>query len=176
MSDSVLARQSRVSFLQSSSLSSTQSQVDGLVTRFNDAASNPVTLASLVVGSGMYRFARIGTMASLEGRLAAPLVRTLSVGGGLFAEAASFQLTDRGLRVGFEGADARLLQFGGSNGLGMATVQSIITFGSLRGAGHLAEGQNLLFQHTLQATTMVGGTISRRHRHYPRPEGTLASN
>ena len=78
MSDSVLARQSRVSFLQSSSLSSTQSQVDGLVTRFNDEASNPVTLASLVVGSGMYRFARIGTMASLEGRLAAPLVRTLS--------------------------------------------------------------------------------------------------
>jgi phosphatidylserine synthase len=174
MSDSVLARHSQISFVEFSPLSSTQTQVDGLVTRFNDEASNPITLASLVVGSGMYRFARIGTMASLEGRLAAPIVRSLSFGTGLFAEAASFQLTDRGLRVGFEGADARILQFGGSNGLGMGTLQSMITFGSLRGAGHLAEGQTLVFQHALQATTIVGGHhLSAAIGLTSRPEGTL---
>ena len=53
-------------------------------------------------------------------------------------------------------------------------MQSIITFGSLRGAGHLAEGQNLLFQHTLQATTMVGGHhLTAAIGITPRPEGTL---
>src|SRR5215471_18300118 len=88
---SVLDRlSSQSSFNQSGALSSTQSQVDGLVTRFVDEAANPRTLAAITLGSAAYRFGRLGVMALGEGRLAAMPLRMLSVGVGLGTEVTAF--------------------------------------------------------------------------------------
>jgi len=156
-------------------MSSTQSQVDGLVTAFTAEATRPTTLASMVVGAGMYRLGRLGTMAALEGRLANPAVRALSVGTGLFSEAASFQLSNRALRVGLEGADPRLMQLGGPHGLARGTLESLVTFSALRGAGSLAREQNVVVQHALQSSAMVGGhQLTGTLGLTPLPQGNLA--
>jgi len=174
MADTVLSRPGRFSVSPASPLTATQFQVDGLVTTFVAEASNPTTLAAITTGGLAYRYGRLGIMIGLEGRLAAPVVRTLSIGGGLFGEAATFQLTHRGLTV-MQGGDPRLLQFGGSHGLALGTVESVVTFGSLRGAGFLAREQGVVVQHAFQSTAMVGGhQLTGLMGLTPRPEGTLA--
>ncbi|MFO1519223.1 MAG: CDP-alcohol phosphatidyltransferase family protein [bacterium] len=175
MTESVLTRFSESSLAQNASLSGFQTTVDNLVSTFVEEATRPTTLASMVAGGLTYRLIRSGSMMALGGRMAAPLVQTFSVGSALVSEAAAFETTSRALRVGFEGADASLLQIGGRNGIARGTLNSIVTFGALRGAGWLAEGQNVLVQHLAQSSAMVGGhQLTARFGWTDRPEGTLA--
>src|SRR4029453_18822313 len=134
-------------------------------------------LAAITTGSLAYRMGRVGWMGLGSGNA----VRALSVVGVLRAEVSAFELTNRGLTSVSVGAHGRaplhanLWHWSGQGGLQQGLLQSLITFGTLKGVGHLARGENVMVQHLLQDTAMVFG-----HRAAgavgagPRPTGTLA--
>src|SRR4030095_2451295 len=164
-------------YFSSPSLTPLQSQVDGLVGGFVEQATDLRTLAAITTGSLAYRMGRVGWMGLGSGNA----VRALSVVGGLGAEVSAFELTNRGLTSVSVGAHGRaplhanLWHWSGQGGLQQGLLQSLITFGTLKGVGHLARGENVMVQHLLQDTAMVFG-----HRAAgavgagPRPTGTLA--
>ena len=163
--------------LYSSRPSPLQSQVDALVGGFVHQATDWRSLAAMTAGGVAYRTAKIGVM-SLGGGQA---VHALSVGMGLTAEVSAFELTNRWLSTIFRrggpvwppalgsnrwhphgGAptndiEPNLWKWSGSGGLSEGFIRSLITFGTLKGAGHLARGENLLVQHLFQDTAMVTG-------------------
>src|SRR4030095_12632445 len=157
----------RVSFSNAPSLSSLQNQVDQAVGAFAHQASDWKSLASMIAGAGAYRFGRMGVL----GMGNAPALKALSFGAGLGAEGATFELAHRSLQSG----NSNLWRWGGSVGLRQGLFQSFITFGTLKGAGRLAQGQNFLAQHLLQDSAMVlGHQTSAALGFAPRPEGGLA--
>jgi len=98
MSESLLSRRLQLSSIGEASLNSTQTQVDGLVTRFVDEAADPKTLASLTAGGLAYRYGRIATLTLGNGYVAALPLRLLSLGFGLGTEVTAFEFTNRTFR------------------------------------------------------------------------------
>src|SRR4030095_4811811 len=97
-------------------------------------------------------------------------LRAARIGAGLVAEASVFELSNRALQGGHEP-----WRFFGAGGLGPGLLTSLITFGTLRGMGKAAEGQNILLQKGLQDLGMVLGHQGGHHLGIlPRPEGGLA--
>src|SRR5262249_20959907 len=148
-----------------SGLTPLQSEVDGLVGGFVQQATDWRSLAALTAGGMTYRIGRVGAMTAGTGHLA-------SVGIGLGAEVTAFEMTNRTLHsVGaglvsahFEGhpqgvpLQARnLWKWEGQGGIRQGLLSSLVTFASLKGAGGLAQGGNLVVQHLLQDTGMVLG-------------------
>ena len=71
--------------------------------------------------------------------------------------------------------ESNLWRWSGPGGLRQGLLQSFLTFGALKGAGHLARGENLIAQHLFQDTAMVlGHQASGALGIEPRPNGTLA--
>src|SRR4030095_11782548 len=63
----------------------------------------------------------------------------------------------------------------GSGGIRQGLLQSFVTFGALKGAGRLVQGENLIAQHLFQDSAMVlGHQVSGALGIAPRPTGTLA--
>src|SRR5215467_12924799 len=133
------------SSLSPSLMSPLQSQVDGLVGGFTQQATDWRSLAAMMVGGMTYRLGRVGAMATGSGRIA-------SVGIGLGAEVTAFEITNRTLQsVGaglvsahFEGhpqgvpLQARnLWKWEGQGGIRQGLLSSLVTFTTLKGAGHL---------------------------------------
>jgi len=170
---------------------------DALVGTFRDQATDWRSWAAMVAGGLGYRLGRMGTMALGTGRIAAGPLQVLSVGVGLTSEVSAFELTHRGLTSALLGARSPRPQFGptqsdgetpplhpenpnlwrwsGPGGLRQGLLQSFITFGTLRGAGHLARGENLVTQHLLQNSSMVFGTQAAGALGImPGPRGSLA--
>src|SRR4030095_2406676 len=146
-------------------LSLIQNQVDRLVGGFVDQATDWRSLGAMTVGGVSYRLGRIGAMSSIR---AMPL-RALSIGVGLTAEVSAFEITNRSLQN-----HPSLWRWSGHGGLKQGLLQSLVTFGSLKGFGKLTEGQNLIIQHLAQDTGMVlGHQISGALRITPAPEGSL---
>jgi hypothetical protein len=135
---------------------------DGLTCHFVEQATEPVTLAAMVVGGMAYRIGRIGVLSMDVGATGWEPVRFASIVAGLGSEVTAFEITNRALislreRAGLKPAPTgNLWNWSGAGGWREGLLSSAITFGALRGAGALAQWQNLVFQHALQTTTMVG--------------------
>jgi len=169
--------------------------VDGLVGGFVRQATDWKSLAAVTVGGMAYRAGRMGAMGLGSGNF----TRAASVGLGLTAEVSAFELTHRGLSTVFRrggpmwppaigsesghphgGAptnnfERNLWRWSGPGGLRQGFLQSLVTFGALKGAGSLAQGENVFVQHLLQDTAMVAGhQASWALGLAERPRGSLA--
>src|SRR5262245_53767797 len=134
-------------------LSPLQAQVDGVVENFSRQATDWRSLSALVAGGMAYRLGRTGVLAS--GLTVA--VRPLSVAVGLGAEVIAFEAAHRSLQslTGEGHGNPRLWRWDGPGGLRQGLLNSLITFWSLKVAGHLVQGENLLVQHFFHDSAMV---------------------
>src|SRR4029434_9940269 len=172
MTDSLLSR-ARPSLIQVST--PLQSQVDGLVGGFAEQATDGRSLAAMMAGGVAYRAGRIGVMGIGGGNA----VRALSVGVGLTVEVSAFELSHRGLLSmtgdSHGGPQANLGRWAGEGGIRQGLLNSFVTFGTLKGAGHFAQSQNVVLQHLIPDTGMVlGHQVTGALGLAPRPTGTLA--
>src|SRR5215467_8684394 len=165
---SLLSRPSSLS--QASVPTAVQSQVDGLVGGFVQQATDWRSLAAMTAGGMTYRLGRVGAMTAGTGRLA-------SLGIGLSAEVTAFEMTNRSLSslTGETQSNPNLWRWEGQGGIQQGLLSSLVTFGTLKGAGRLAQGENVMVQHLLQDTGMVlGHQVSGAFGITDRPQGTLA--
>jgi DNA-directed RNA polymerase specialized sigma subunit len=147
-----------------------QSQVDGLVEGFADQATDWQSLAAMMAGGMGYRLGRIGAVAAGTGRIA-------SLGIGLGAEVVSFEMAHRSLTslTSETHSNPNLWRWNGQGGIRQGLLNSLITFGTLKGAGRLAQGENVVVRHLFQDTAMVlGHQASAALSITQRPTGSLA--
>ncbi|MFO1518960.1 MAG: HEAT repeat domain-containing protein [bacterium] len=181
--ENVLTR-SCVHYSQSSpEFTSAQKQVDGMISRFVQEATDWKSLASMMAGGVAFRLGKIGLIAGAERGLGSaasrlfPLVQAASAVGGLAVEVTVFEGSRRGL-VSFteeSKGNPNLFSWHGKGGIKDAWLSSFVNFGTLKGFGKLAEGQNLLAQHALQDLGMVTGRhVAHGVGFGEKPEGTLA--
>ncbi|MFO1518924.1 MAG: malic enzyme-like NAD(P)-binding protein [bacterium] len=176
-SESVLHRLTQYSLGASQPLTAFQAQVDGLVSQFGEEATRPQTLAAMVMGGLAYRVGRIGTLAlASQVGSAAPLLTVASYGIGLGTEVSAFEATNRLFStLSGDRSNPNLWNWRGRGGWGEGLFSSALNFGLLKGVGSLAQGSNLILQHTLQSGAMVAGHHLVAHfGGLPRPEGSLA--
>jgi hypothetical protein len=155
-----------------------QSQVDRLVSGFVEQATEGRSLAAMMAGGMAYRLGRIGVL-SVGVQNFEPLRHAVSIGVGLGAEATAFEMTNRALMdLGTNGRspfNQNLWRWDGPDGIRQGLLSSLVTFGSLKGLGTLAQGQGLVVQHLFQSSGMVlGHQISGALGITSKPEGTLA--
>src|SRR4029453_2809546 len=161
----------RASFSASSSITPVQSQVDGLVGGFAEAATDWRTIASMTAGGAAYRVARLGVAGAGSGTA----LRVLSVGAGLSAEVSTFEMTHRSLLQATGHRNPNLFRWEGSGGLRQGLLSSFVAFGALKGGGRIAQGENVIAQHLFQDSAMVlGNQITGALNLAPRPTGSLA--
>jgi hypothetical protein len=176
-----------------------QAQVDTLVGRFVEEATDLRTLASLTAGGLAYRYGRMGTMALGNGQVAPSIflraggmpLRLLSLGLGLGSEVVAFEFTQRSLTTLWatdrsplrnpsqvtEHESPNLWSWKGQGGWKQALFNDVLTFGLLKGAGYLSRESNVVFQHAFSSTAMVTGHQSAALLGIaPSPEGSLANN
>src|SRR4029434_1794544 len=147
-----------------------QSQVDSLVGGFAETATDWRSLAAMMAGGMAYRIGRAGIM----GLGSSALLHSSSIGVGLVAEVSTFELSHRAL-LAQETTRPSLWRWSGSDGIRQGIFQSFITFGTLRGMGGLARGENLVVRNLLQDFARVTGhQASGALGVTPRPSGTLA--
>jgi len=179
--DSVLAR---LSFFTDhpSPVTRHQSQIDHLVSQFITEASDWKLLASLTTGGLAYRWGRVmvrGPWSVVLGRgnLGGHFIRGSSIAFGLASEVSAFELTHRSLSSLTRDQGPRtkdLWSWFGPGGWKQSLLSDLITFGMLKGAGHLSRETNVLLQHTFASTAMVAGhQMAGVLGILPRPEGTL---
>jgi hypothetical protein len=170
----LLDRPSFASSFQALELSPLQSQVDGLVGGFVHQATDWHSLAAMTAGGAAYRLGRIGMMSTgLRGG------KVLSIAAGFGAEITTYEMTNRALQMietnGRSSLNPNLWRWDGQGGIRQGLLNSLITFGTLKGAGRMASGENVLVQHLLQDTAMVlGHQVSAVFNITSRPTGTLA--
>src|SRR5262245_62108644 len=147
-----------------------QSQVDVLASGFVEQATDWRSLAAMMAGGMTYRLGRMGAMAGGTGRLA-------SLGIGLGAEVTAFEMTNRSLSslTGDHQSNPNLWRWEGQGGIQQGLLSSLVTFGTIKGAARLAQGENVVVQHLLQDTGMVlGHQVSASFGITEKPQGTFA--
>ncbi len=100
MSESLLSRRLQLSSFPETTLTSVQSEADGLVTHFVDEAADLKTLASLTAGGLAYRYGKTAVLSSQlsvlsKGMILPSLVRGGSIAFGLVTEVTAFEFTHR---------------------------------------------------------------------------------
>src|SRR5262249_4570668 len=130
--------------VSSNQFSELQSQVDGLVTTFVDRATDGRSLAAMMVSGKAYEWARAGVLS-----VGVPGCQALSVVAGLGTEVSAFETTSRTLASLSEDTslNPNLWRWAGPGGIREGLLSSLITFGSLKGLGKVAQGQGLVVQH-----------------------------
>src|SRR4030095_3822943 len=148
-----------------------QTQVDQLIGGFIAQATDWKSLCAMMAGSLSYRLGRFGAISSGVGAYCNTALPVASVAAGLTAEVSAFELTHRSLLSSFslqasstqpetknlKPETQNLWHWNGPLGLKNGFFTSLTTFGALKSAGSLAQGQNLVLQHFLQDTAMVFG-------------------
>lgn len=191
-SESVLTRFAGVSAQNSPpDLTLAQRQVDEMTGRFVQEATDWQSLAAVMAGGVAYRAGKIGILAGSERILGTstarlfPLVYGASLGGGLATEVAAYECTRRSLASAVILAKAKnpaenakevklLWSWDGKGGIQEGSFSSFITFGSLKGFGSLARGQNAVAQHAFQDLGMVLGHQGAHAAGLgEKPQGTL---
>gem|GEM_PF-6141532 len=164
---SILSRQP----ISTTGLTPLQVQVDGLSSAFLSQATDLKSLAALTVGGAAYRLGRVGFLGLGGGGVS----RAVSLATGLGAEVTAYEVTHRGLQsIGGQG-HPNLWSWNGPGGLRQGLLQSSITFGTLRGAGRIVQGENIFVQHMIQdAAMVVGHNASGTLGIADRPTGTIA--
>jgi diguanylate cyclase (GGDEF)-like protein len=141
-----------------------------MVGGFAQQATDWRSLAAMMAGGMTYRVGRMGAMAAGTGRLA-------SMGIGLGAEVTAFEMSNRSLSslTGDTRSNPNLWRWDGQGGIRQGLLSSLVTFGTLKGAGRLAQGENVVVQHLLQDTGMVlGHQVSGALGITQTPTGSLA--
>lgn len=169
LNDNLLLRfcQEKISL---SSLTSSQAQVDQMVSGFLAETSDWRSLATIATGSLFYRFGRIGTLAlaSRAGQ-AAPLLSAASYGIGLASEVTAFEGMNEILR---SRSSSPLV---GEDGFWKRWRTSFLSFALLKGTGSATQGQNIFIQHLFSDLAMVGGHQVAASAHLIQaPQGSLA--
>ncbi|MBL7685259.1 MAG: hypothetical protein JNK65_04395, partial [Deltaproteobacteria bacterium] len=155
MSEGLLQRLSTTSLQESLSLTSTQALVDQTIHRFSHEIVQPNTLASIAVGGLFSQVARLGVLSAGAGRISTPVLQVLSQGTSLFAESVAFEGTSRSLSY-LQGDRSRpLFQWSGEQGWSRALPANLITFGVLRGSGHVLRDQNFVVQQLVSSGSLV---------------------
>jgi hypothetical protein len=159
-------------------LTPVQTEVDGLVGSFVQQAADWRSLAAMTAGGMAYRLGRVGSMSVRMGAYCYTPLQIASVAIGLGAEVTAFEMTNRALMtVGANGRSPlhhNLWRWEGPGGIRRGLLSSLITFGTLKGAGRLVQGENVVVQHLLQDTGMVlGHQLSGVFGIAQRPTGTL---
>lgn len=152
----------RNEFLDSGTpLSSAQIQIDSALTHFSDEATDIGNLLAMSAGGLAFRGMRTGLVSAGVFRTAANL-GALGTEAVVFRTASQVSARLRGQQITEGIFDAK----------GLATT--MVSFGTLKGVGVLASGQNALLAHTAQASAMVAAnqvTYGMGLTH--RPEGSL---
>src|SRR4030095_3255871 len=155
-------------------LSSVQKQVDWAVGSFADQVIDWKSMAAILAGTGAYRLGRMGIAGTGKGGV----LKTFSVGAGSAAEVLAFEITQRSLGsliVSEKNGTANLWRWSGSRGLEQGLLSSLITFGTLKGAGALTQGENLILRHASQDLGMVlGHQLAFFGGAGPKPQGSFA--
>ena len=97
MSNSILTNISFHSNSHSPDLTPLQSEVDELVSHFNQEAANPILLASVTAGGMAYRMGRMGVMGIQGAAYCHAPLRLVSIAIGLGSEVTAFEFTQRAL-------------------------------------------------------------------------------
>ncbi|MFO1519299.1 MAG: hypothetical protein U1F57_06530 [bacterium] len=167
--ESVLNRSSGNPSPYSSDLTSAQKQVDEMTSRFVHEASDWKSLAAMMVGGVAFRLGKIGVITGSEKILGSfatrlfPLVQAASALGGLAGEVTVF-----------EGVNELLSPSLPPKSYGKRWLSSFINFGTLKGFGKFAEGQNIFVQHAIQDMGMVlGHHVAHGSGVEEKPEGSL---
>ncbi|MFO1518297.1 MAG: biotin carboxylase N-terminal domain-containing protein [bacterium] len=177
MTDSVLSRLSYASLSQNAPLTSTQSQVDAMVSGFAEQASDWRSLAAMAAGGVFYRLGRTGTLAlGTRAGVAAPLFQLGSYGIGLGAEVTAFEGTNRFLAAATgDRSNPNLWRWSGQGGWSQGLASSMVSFGMLKMGGYAAREQNVILQHLFSDLAMVGGHQATAALGLtPHQEGTFA--
>jgi hypothetical protein len=173
--------------------SHSQTQADQLVSGFLSQATDWKSLAAMTAGGLAYRWGKISVMSSSLGtqlrHVAAMPLRGFAIAFGLSSEVTAFELTQRTLHT-IEGEHissplqdlspvtrhpSRLWSWSGPGGWKEGWLTSFVTFGTLKGFGKLAEGQNVILQHGFQDAGMVlGHRLIYQGGLGLKPEGTLS--
>jgi hypothetical protein len=156
-----------------------QSEVDEMVDGFAQKTTDWKSLFALTTGSLAFRLSRLGCLHSMQflseasSKILNPALRGASWVAALGTESTAFEATHRALHASTHGP--HLLRWNGHDGLKEGLLTSLITFGSLKGAGAVVQGQNVLLQHLFQDTGMVlAHQVSGHLGLAPKPEGSLA--
>jgi hypothetical protein len=173
---------SRLSSDPLSGTNSFQNQIEQLTSGFIEQATDVKTLTAMVSGGLAYRLGKSGVIALGVGRISALPLRVMAVGMGLSTEVTAFEFTNRTLTSlslegegRGEGGPSSLWKWNGPAGWKQGLLSSAATFGLLKGAGSLAQGQNILVQHLFQDAAMVAGhQVLAALKVAPKPEGTIA--
>src|SRR5262245_30576932 len=168
--ETLLSRISPPGDLASGRLSPLQAQVDYLVEDFMIRATDWRSMGALATGGIAGRLGRIGANSTL-------LTRPVSLLAGLGVEVSAFEMTHRSLTSLNSGnhSNPNVWRWEGQGGIRQGLLSSLITFASLKGAGGLSQGENVVVQHLLQDTAMVlGHQVSGAFGITERSQGNLA--
>jgi hypothetical protein len=141
-----------------------QNTIDTSVSNFVEDATDWKSIAAMTVGGLAYRWGKMGVMGLNVGAMGQLPVRAASLAFGLGAEVTAFEFTNRFLHT-IQATGQSPLQaqksnpwaWSGTAGLKQGLLTSLITFGTLKGSGKLAETENLILQHASQDLAMVFG-------------------
>ncbi len=165
MRSNLLGRQAL--FTAPSSLSNAQIKLDATLENFSHEAGNFENIAAMTLGSGVFKLARAGAL-SLTARFASRSLNALSYVAALSAEVTAF----RGSHCLFEKAQGRIPSESVFEGEGF--FRTFTDFLALKGAGQMAQGQNLFLTHTLQSSAMVASRYANASLGLlPRPQGSF---
>ncbi|GEM_PF-5516387 len=148
---SILVRRGNLisSFDPSFHFTSFQQEIAESLSRFSGEASDWKSLAAMVVGGLAYRTTKIGVF-SVGASCKLPLSRFAAPLFGLASEVTAFRKVNQILKSPQDKEERGEI-------LNRGWLTTFTQFAALKFFGHFAQGQNLVFTHTLQASGMVAG-------------------
>ncbi|GEM_PF-3723118 len=159
------------------SLSTPQREMEALLSHAVSEAGNVNNALPVFLGGAAFRITRCGILAagsSLTGN-AALLLRGASYGLALAGEASVYELSHRSLQSFQTLPNPSLWKWEGEQGLKNGFFSSLINFGFLHSAGHVAQGENIVFQHFFQdAATLAGQEVASHIGFIARPVGSFS--
>lgn len=156
MARELLTRRHSFADRQSSQLTHSQLSLDSTLHSFSEHASDPVSLASMMVGSFTYKLARLGALQGLSAVGLSRAPRFLLNGSAnlaaLLCEVSAFRASNNTLGALAGSAHPHQDVFDGKGFWGTTT-----DFIALKTIGHLGAGQNIALTHFAQSNAMVLG-------------------
>jgi hypothetical protein len=160
MSETFLSAISHSNFTQTSDLTPTQNQIDGLVSSLAEKTADAYALAGVFVGVGGGRAFHRGALSlfspltNFASGISAPLTQLTARVVGFAAESALFGITPPVAKAVLQ-RNLSLLNLYGEEGLGKTIVHSGVNLIAFKGAGVVSAQQSVVAQALLQTSAMV---------------------
>jgi acyl dehydratase len=162
MAETFLSPVSHSNFTQTSDLTPTQNQIDGLVSSLAEKTADAYALAGVFVGVGGGRAFHRGALSlfspltNFASGISAPLSQLTARVVGFAAESALFGITPNIARATLQNGNLSLLQLHGEEGLGKIIVHSGINLIGFKAAGVVSAQQSAVKQVLLQTSAILG--------------------